>query len=97
VGERASARDWADPIRRLLGAWYSKGLIRILLFLVAAAAVAAVVAAFGMARDYSYLRASILTGSAGAYYHVLATRLADRAKRNHGSLTVVQLRAQSRT
>ena len=28
-------------------------------------------------------------GSTGAYYHVLATRLADRAKRNHGSLTVI--------
>jgi TRAP-type uncharacterized transport system substrate-binding protein len=50
---------------------------------------AAIVGAFGIARDYGYLRASILTGSAGAYYHVLATRLADRAKRKHGSLTVI--------
>jgi hypothetical protein len=41
-------------------AWRGKGLIRIALLLLAGAAVAAVAAAFGIARDYGYLRASIL-------------------------------------
>jgi TRAP-type uncharacterized transport system substrate-binding protein len=81
--------DPAGLTRGLLIAWWGKGLIRVLLLLIVAALVAAVVAAFGIARDYGYLRASILTGSAGAYYHALATRLADRAKRKHGNLTVV--------
>jgi TRAP-type uncharacterized transport system substrate-binding protein len=57
--------------------------------LVAAAAIAAVAASFGIARDYGYLRASILSGSPGGYYHMLATRLAKRAERGHGALTVV--------
>jgi hypothetical protein len=39
--------------------------------------------------DYGYLHASILAGAADGYYHALATRLAERAKREHGSLTVV--------
>ncbi len=81
--------DSAAPTRSQLIAWWSKGLLRILLLLVVAAVIAAIVAAFGIARDYGYLRATILTGSTGAYYHVLGTRLADRAKRNHGTLTVV--------
>jgi TRAP-type uncharacterized transport system substrate-binding protein len=87
--KRFWARRSAHSTGVLPGAWYGKGLIRGLLFVLAAAAVAAVVAAFGMARDFSYLRASILTGSAGAYYHLLGTRLADRATRKHGSLTVI--------
>jgi TRAP-type uncharacterized transport system substrate-binding protein len=70
-------------------AWHGKGLIRILLLLIAGAAIAAVAAAFGIARDFGYLRASILTGSVGGYYHALAMRLAERAARGHGSLTVV--------
>jgi hypothetical protein len=77
------------PTRDLLVAWWGKGLIRVLLLLIAAAVLAAIVAAFGIARDYGYLSASILTGSADGYYHSLATRLADRAKRKHGSLTVI--------
>jgi TRAP-type uncharacterized transport system substrate-binding protein len=81
--------DSASPTRVQLIAWWGKGLLRILLIFLAATAIAAIVAAFGIARDYGYLRASILTGSAGAYYHVLATRLADRAKRKHGTLTVI--------
>jgi hypothetical protein len=32
-----------------------------------------------------YLHASILTGSPGGQYRTLATRLADRAKREHGT------------
>jgi TRAP-type uncharacterized transport system substrate-binding protein len=63
--------------------------MRIFLLLIAGAVIAAVAAAFGIARDYGYLRASILTGSVGGYYHALATRLAERAARGHGSLTVV--------
>jgi TRAP-type uncharacterized transport system substrate-binding protein len=84
-----SAMHSAGPIAGLPVAWLGKGIFRFLLLLVAATAVAAIVAAFGMARDYGYLRASILTGSVGAYYHALATRLAERARREHGSLTVI--------
>src|SRR5262245_41323998 len=71
------------------GAWRGKVFSRLLLLLVAAALVAAVAANFGIARDYGYLRASILTGAAGGHYHTLATRLAERAKRGHGSLSVI--------
>src|SRR5215475_11617095 len=72
-----------------LGGWRGKGLVRVSLLLAAAAAVAAVASAFGIAHDYGYLRASILTGSPGGQYHALATRLADRAKREHGTLMVI--------
>jgi TRAP-type uncharacterized transport system substrate-binding protein len=78
-----------NPIAGLRGAWRGKGLVRALILLVAAAAVAAVASAFGIARDYGYLRGSILTGSPGGQYHALATRLADRAKREHGTLDVI--------
>src|SRR5262245_26259636 len=71
------------------GTWRGKGLVRALLLLVAAALVAAAASAFGIARDYGYLHASILTGSPGGQYHALATRLADRAKREHGTLSVI--------
>ena len=69
--------------------WRRKGLVRISLLLIAAAVIAGIAAAFGIARDYGYLRASILTGAPGGQYHTLATRLADRAGREHGSLTVI--------
>jgi len=69
--------------------WRGKGLVRFLLLLVAAAAIAAVAAAFGIARDYGYLHASILTGLPSGQYHALAVRLAERAQREHGSLTVI--------
>src|SRR5262245_34146914 len=69
--------------------WRGKGPLRILLLLVTAALVAGFAANFGIARDYGYLRASILTGAAGGHYHTLATRLADRAKRRHGTLSVI--------
>ena len=78
-----------DPIRSLPAGWAGKGLARALVVLAAAAAVAAVAVGFGIARDYGYLRASILTGSPGGPYHTLATRLAERAVREHGRLTVV--------
>jgi TRAP-type uncharacterized transport system substrate-binding protein len=79
----------ADPIARLPATWYGKGIARVALLLVAAALIAAVAAAFGIARDYGYLHASILTGSPGGQYHALATRLAERAKREHGTLVVI--------
>lgn len=68
---------------------YGKALARAAALVIASALIAAVAAAFSIARDYGYLRASILSGSRGGYYHVLATRLAERAKRGHGKLTVV--------
>jgi TRAP-type uncharacterized transport system substrate-binding protein len=77
------------PLARLPRAWRGKALARVSLLLVVGALVAALAAAFGIARDYGYLQASILTGSAGGQYHALATRLAGRAAREHGSLTVL--------
>src|SRR5215471_6680008 len=58
-------------------------------FLIVVALLAAAAAAFGIARDYGYLHVSILTGSPGGQYHALATRLSERAKREHGTLTVI--------
>src|SRR3954454_17064870 len=73
----------------LPASWYSKGLFRILLLLLVAAVVAALAGAFGIARDYGYLDATILTGPLGGEYHALATRLAGRAEREHGKFTVI--------
>lgn len=69
--------------------WYGKSLARAALLLVFAALVAGVAEAFSIARDYGYLHASILSGSPGGYYHALASRLSERAKRGNGVLTVV--------
>jgi TRAP-type uncharacterized transport system substrate-binding protein len=69
--------------------WYGKGLARAALLLIAAALIAGLAANFGIARDYGYLHTSILSGTPGGYYHALATRLADRAERGHGTLTVI--------
>jgi TRAP-type uncharacterized transport system substrate-binding protein len=77
------------PIGSLPATWFGKGLLRAVILFAAAAALAAVAAAFGIARDYGYLHGSILTGSPGGVYHALGTRLADRAMREHGRLTVV--------
>jgi TRAP-type uncharacterized transport system substrate-binding protein len=79
----------ANPPAALPAGWIGKGLFRVLLLLIAGAVIAAIAGAFGIARDYGYLHASILTGFAGGEYHALATRLAERAKREHGTLTVV--------
>jgi TRAP-type uncharacterized transport system substrate-binding protein len=81
--------DAANPLARPPRAWRGKALARVSLLLVVGALVAALAAAFGIARDYGYLQASMLTGSAGGQYHALATRLAERAAREHGSLTAV--------
>ena len=69
--------------------WYGKGLARAAVLLALSAVVAGVAAAFGIARDYGYLRASILSGSSGGYYHTLASRLSERAKRGNGVLAAV--------
>jgi uncharacterized protein len=69
--------------------WRGIGLLRIALLVVAAAAIAAIASIFGIARDYSFLHASFLAGMPGGNYHALATRLADRARSGHGSITVV--------
>src|SRR5262245_914188 len=84
-----SAMGSAKLLADLPVAWRGKGLARVLLLLAAAALVAAFAASFGIARDYGYLRASILAGSPGGHYHALATRLSDRARREHGTLVVV--------
>jgi TRAP transporter TAXI family solute receptor len=78
-----------NPLRRSPAAWLGKGVVRFLVLLIAAAGVAAIAAGFGIAHDYGYLHASILTGSPGGQYHALAMRLAGRAKREHGALTVI--------
>src|SRR5262249_60475312 len=78
-----------NPFAGLGVAWGGKGLVRASLLLAAAALVAAVASAFGIARDYGYLHASILTGSPAGHYHALARRLGDRAKREHGTLSVI--------
>src|SRR5215475_4714502 len=67
-----------------------KGLVRTALLLVTGAVIAAVAAAFGIARDYGYLHASILTGSPEGWYYTLASRVADRAQQEHGSVVAVQ-------
>jgi TRAP-type uncharacterized transport system substrate-binding protein len=71
------------------GIWRGKALLRFLLMLAAAAAVAAFAASFGVSRDYAHLRAALLSGVPGGAYHALATRLATRAKQGHGSLIIV--------
>jgi TRAP-type uncharacterized transport system substrate-binding protein len=79
----------ANPIARLPAFWRGKMIARAVFLIVVAALLAAVAAAFGIAHDYGYLRASILTGSPGGHYHALATRLSERARREHGTLTVI--------
>jgi TRAP-type uncharacterized transport system substrate-binding protein len=69
--------------------WRSKGLLRIALLVVMAIAIAALASFFGVARDYSYLHAGLLSGSPAGKYHALATSLAARASRGHGRITVV--------
>jgi TRAP-type uncharacterized transport system substrate-binding protein len=81
--------QWSNPIGRLRTPWRGKALARIAFLLVVSGVVAALAAAFGIARDYGYLQASILTGSAGGQYHALATRLSERARRGRGTLTVI--------
>jgi TRAP-type uncharacterized transport system substrate-binding protein len=71
------------------GTWRGKALLRLSLLVGAAAVVAALASRFGVSHDYGYLRASLLTGAPGGHYHALGTRLAARAKKEHGRLTIV--------
>jgi len=71
------------------GIWRGKALLRLVVLLFAAAAVAAIASRFGVSRDYAHLHVSLLAGDPGGYYHTLATRLAAQAQREHGSLIVV--------
>jgi TRAP-type uncharacterized transport system substrate-binding protein len=73
-----------------LGIWRGKALLRLLLLLGAAAAVAAFAASFGISRNYAHLHASLLSGAPGGAYSTIATRLATRAKQGHGRLLVVR-------
>ena len=56
--------------------WRGKALLRLVWLVGVAAGVAAVASRFGVSHDYSYLRASLLTGTPGGHYHALGTRLA---------------------
>src|SRR5262245_12848906 len=78
-----------NPLASRSFGWLGKGAVRILVLIAIGAVIAGIAAAFGIARDYGYLHASILTGSAGGWYHALGTQLAERARREHGALTVV--------
>ena len=84
-----SPKPSGNPVSGLNAPWRAKGVVRTLLLLAAAATVAGIASAFGIARDYGYLNASILTGSPDGQYYALATRLANRAKSEHGTLAVV--------
>jgi TRAP-type uncharacterized transport system substrate-binding protein len=66
-----------------------KGLIRFSLFAAAALAVVAAASLFGIARDYAYLHATLLTGTPMGNYFALGEKLAARARRGHGTLDVV--------
>nr|HEV8011539.1 TAXI family TRAP transporter solute-binding subunit [Bradyrhizobium sp.] len=69
--------------------WRRKTILRALLLFAASAIIAGVVSTSGMVRDLGSFRASVLTGSADGAYHALATRLAERAKRDGKRLDVV--------
>src|ERR1044072_3848421 len=71
------------------GALSGRGLLRLAFLFCIAAVLAALAGAFGIARDYGYLQASILSGAPGGQYHALATRLSERARRERGTLTVI--------
>jgi hypothetical protein len=69
--------------------WRRKTVLRALLLFAASAIIAAIVSTSNIIRDFGSFRASLLTGSAGGAYHALASRLAERAKRDGGRLDVV--------
>ena len=85
----APAMGLSNRIFNRSAIWQGKALRRLLLLLAAAAAVAALASRFGVSHDYSYVRASLLSGAPSGRYHAIGTRLAARAKQEHGRLTVI--------
>ena len=69
--------------------WRRKTMLRALFLFAASAIIAAIVSTSNIIRDLGSFRASLLTGSAGGAYHALASRLAERAKRDGQHLDVV--------
>jgi hypothetical protein len=65
--------------------WRRRGFMRALILLAASALVAALVLTLGLARQYGYLRASLLSGPTTGVYYALAARLAIRAKNDTAS------------
>jgi TRAP transporter TAXI family solute receptor len=63
--------------------------IQILLILIAVLALAVGILYLTVSGDYAFLRASIYTGSETGQYHTIGDRLATRARKKHGRLTVV--------
>lgn len=66
-----------------------RGFLRAVIILVAAALVAALISTFGLAHQYGYLQASLLSGPPTGAYYDLATHLAQRAKSDGGELIAV--------
>jgi TRAP-type uncharacterized transport system substrate-binding protein len=66
-----------------------RGFLRAVAILVASALVAALISMFGLARQYGYLKASLLSGPPTGAYYALATHLAERAMGDQGKLTPV--------
>jgi TRAP-type uncharacterized transport system substrate-binding protein len=82
-----SSRTNEDPNR--LSISRRRGFLRAVIILVVAALVAALISTFGLARQYGYLRASLLSGPSTGAYYALAAHLAERAKSDEGTLTPV--------
>ena len=66
--------------------WRGKGIVRFVLLLAFAAAVAALASTYGITYDYRYLRAAFLSGVSDGQYHALATRLSERVREANGRL-----------
>ena len=82
-----SSRTNENPSR--LSISRRRGFLRAVVILVVAALVAALISRFGLARQYGYLRASLLSGPSTGAYYALATHLAERAKSDEGTLIPV--------
>jgi TRAP-type uncharacterized transport system substrate-binding protein len=62
---------------------------QILLMALAILALAGIILYFTVSGDYAFLRASLLTGSPTGQYHAVGERLAARAHKKNGRLTVI--------
>ena len=58
--------------------WRRRGILRAAVILLASALVAALISMFDLARQYGYLKTSLLSGPPTGAYYALATRLAER-------------------